>query len=432
MMQDAFFCTVGALAEMGRENIPPQFISGTHLIYSSPATLAFNSPGAEGFGVKRAGLAIPDSIMLIVAPGCCGRNTSLISSMREYDQRFFYLMMDETDIVTGRHLKKIPKAVQEICDSLEKRPSVVMICITCVDALLGTDMERVCRKAEEAVGLPVRPCYMYALTREGRKPPMVHVRQSLYSLLEPRKKKGNVVNLLGFFSPLMDDCELYDLLHQAGVKTIHEISACKDYDEYMTMSEANFNLVLHPEARFAAEDFHDRLKIPFIELTRLYQIDKIGRQYQAFGKVLGVTFNDKAAADKAQRTVDTFKAQYPEATFAVGECMNGDAFELSLALVRYGFQVAEIYGTITAENFVYIKQLAALSPETRVYSNMEPTMLYYDGTDSGVNITIGKDAAYYHQGCVNVMWNQDRQPYGYAGVQHLFEALLAAEKEVRA
>ena len=135
MMQDAFFCTVGELSAMGRENIPPQFISGAHLIYSSPATLAFNSPGAEGFGVKRAGLAIPDSIMLIVAPGCCGRNTSLISSMREYDQRFFYLMMDETDIVTGRHLKKIPKAVKEICDSLEKKPSVVMICITCVDAL---------------------------------------------------------------------------------------------------------------------------------------------------------------------------------------------------------------------------------------------------------------------------------------------------------
>ena len=37
-----------------------------------------------------------------------------------------------------------------------------------VDALLGTDMERVCRKAEEAAGLPVKPCYMYALTREGR------------------------------------------------------------------------------------------------------------------------------------------------------------------------------------------------------------------------------------------------------------------------
>ena len=252
-MSRAYYCTVEELNERGRENIPGQFKSNMHLIYSSPATLAFNSPGAEGFGVKRAGLAVPGSIMLIVAPGCCGRNTSLISSMREYDNRFFYLMMDETDIVTGRHLKKIPKAVAEICEGLEKKPSVVMICITCVDALLGTDMERVCRKAEEKAGLPVRPCYMYALTREGRKPPMVHVRQSLYSLLEPTKKKGNVVNLLGFFSPLVDDCELYDLLHSAGIKTIHEISRCRDFEEYKTMAEANFNLVLHQESRYAAE-----------------------------------------------------------------------------------------------------------------------------------------------------------------------------------
>ena len=422
-MSRAYYCTVEELNERGKDNIPDQFKSNMHLIYSSPATLAFNSPGAEGFGVKRAGLAVPDSIMLIVAPGCCGRNTSLISSMPEYNDRFFYLMMDETDIVTGRHLKKIPKAVKEICDCCEKKPSVVMICITCVDALLGTDMERVCRKAEEKVDIPVRPCYMYALTREGRKPPMVHVRQSLYSLLEPQKKKGNVVNLLGFFSPLVDDCEMYELLQQAGVKTIHEISRCKDYEEYQTMSQANFNLVLHPEARFAAEDFHDRLKIPFIELRRLYQTDKIENQYRALGQVLGVSFDQEVYKKAAEEAVERFREVCPDASFAVGECMNGDPFELALALVRYGFRVPEIYGTITAENFVYIRHLAELSPDTKVFSNMEPTMLYYDPSGSGVNLTIGKDAGYYHRDQPNAVWNQDRQPYGYAGVRRLFETL---------
>lgn len=424
MRGDAYYCTVEELQKRGREDIPEQFRSQTHLIYSSPATLAFNSPGAEGFGVKRAGLAIPDSIMLIVAPGCCGRNTSMISSMPQYEDRFFYLTMDETDIVTGRHLKKVPKAVQEICESREKKPSVVMICITCVDALLGTDMERICRKSEEKVGLPVRPCYMYALTREGRKPPMVHVRQSLYSLLEPKKKKGNVVNLLGFFSPLIDDCELYGMLERAGVKTVHEISRCRDYGEYQTMAEANFNLVLHPEARFAAEDFHDHLQIPFIELRRLYQIDKIEKQYQALGAALGIPFADEAAKEKAAGAVEKFRNAKPEATFAIGECMNGDPFELALALVKYGFCVAEIYGTLTAENFVYLKQLSKLSPGTKVFSNMEPTMLYYDPSGSGVNITIGKDACYYHPEAENVMWNEEVQPYGYAGVKKLFEALL--------
>jgi len=428
-MKKAYFCTAEELEQRGKNNLPKQFQSGEHLIYSSPATLAFNSPGAEGFGVKRAGLAVPGSIMLIVAPGCCGRNTSMISSMKEYNNRFFYLCMDETDIVTGRHLKKIPKAVASICESLEKKPSVVMICITCVDALLGTDMERVCRKAEEKAGLPVRPCYMYALTREGRKPPMVHVRQSLYSLLEPGHKKGNVVNLLGYFSPLVDDCELYTLLQEAGVKTIHEISRCEDFEEYKKMSEANFNLVLHPEARFAAEDFHDRLKIPFIELRRLYQIDKIGSQYQAFGAALGIEFHVEEQKKQAQEAIESFRKVCPDPVFAVGECANADPFELSLALVKYGFKVAEIYGTITGEKFIYIRQLKKLSPQTKIFSNMEPTMLYYDPTESGVTLTIGKDACYYHPNTKGIHWNEERQPFGYAGVRRLFEALELAVTE---
>ncbi len=428
-MKKAYFCTAEELEQRGKDNLPKQFQSGEHLIYSSPATLAFNSPGAEGFGVKRAGLAVPGSIMLIVAPGCCGRNTSMISSMKEYNNRFFYLCMDETDIVTGRHLKKIPKAVASICGSLEKKPSIVMICITCVDALLGTDMERVCRKAEEKAGLPVRPCYMYALTREGRKPPMVHVRQSLYSLLEPGHKKGNVVNLLGYFSPLVDDCELYTLLQEAGVKTIHEISRCEDFEEYKKMSEANFNLVLHPEARFAAEDFHDRLKIPFIELRRLYQIDKIGSQYQAFGAALGIEFHAEEQKKQAQKAIESFRKVCPDPVFAVGECANADPFELSLALVKYGFKVAEIYGTITGENFIYIRQLKKLSPQTKIFSNMEPTMLYYDPTESGVTLTIGKDACYYHPNTKGIHWNEERQPFGYAGVRRLFEALELAVTE---
>lgn len=428
-MKKAYFCTAEELEQRGKNNLPKQFQSGEHLIYSSPATLAFNSPGAEGFGVKRAGLAVPGSIMLIVAPGCCGRNTSMISSMKEYNNRFFYLCMDETDIVTGRHLKKIPKAVASICESLEKKPSVVMICITCVDALLGTDMERVCRKAEEKAGLPVRPCYMYALTREGRKPPMVHVRQSLYSLLEPGDKKGNVVNLLGYFSPLVDDCELYTLLQEAGVKTIHEISRCEDFEEYKKMSEANFNLVLHPEARFAAEDFHDRLKIPFIELRRLYQVDKIGSQYQAFGAALGIEFHVEEQKKQAQEAIESFRKVCPDPVFAVGECANADPFELSLALVKYGFKVAEIYGTITGENFIYIRQLKKLSPQTKIFSNMEPTMLYYDPAESGVTLTIGKDACYYHPNTKGIHWNEERQPFGYAGVRRLFEALELAVTE---
>ena len=429
MTYAARFFEAAELAERGIDNLPDELVSNRHLIYSSPATLAFNSPGAEGFGVKRAGLAIPGSVMLLVAPGCCGRNTKLVSDIPAYRDRFFYLNMDETDIVTGRHLRKIPQAVEEVVNCLSTPPSLVMICITCVDALLGTDMERVCRRAEERVGLPVRPCYMYALTREGRRPPMVHVRQSLYSLLEPLPKRPTSVNMLGFFAPLVDDCELYGYLRGIGVRAVREVSRCADFDEFQLMAEANFNLVLHPEARYAAADLEERLGIPSIELTRLYQIDRIRRQYQALGQVLGVRFDDAADYAAAEAAVQRFRDVAPDASFAVGECLNADPFELSVALVRYGFAVREVFGTLGAENFVFLRRLAELSPQTRVYSNMEPTMIHYDAAACPVDFALGKDACWYHPEATGLSWNADVQPYGYAGVRRLFDAL---SKEVGA
>lgn len=431
MKNQVYSIAAKELVEKGKEQIPKELKSSEHFIYSSPATLSFNSPGAQGFGVKRAGLAIPGSVELLVAPGCCGRNTTMLSETGGYSERFFYLLLDDTDIVTGRHLSKIPQAVKEVVDSLDKIPSAVMICITCVDALLGTDMERVCRKAAEYAKVPVLPCYMYALTREGRVPPMTAVRKSVYSLLEKRPKKATTVNLLGEFAPFYDDTEIYDILHKLGVKKINEISRCESFDEYLSMAEANFNLVLNPESRLAAEDLNQRLEIPAIELRRLYQIDKIQKQYQLLGATLGTTIDDQKYYDEAQNAIDEFNTQFPNTVFAIGECMNAGSFELALALLRYGHQVSEIYGTVTEENLIYIKKIAKLSPETRIYTNLSPTMLSYDCSEKTADLTIGRDASYYHPDCCNVPWNEERQPFGYSGLRHLFLELKRAMEEVK-
>ena len=451
-MNRATSYTVRELWDRGRDSIPLDMTSSAHLIYSSPATLSFNSPGAEGFGVKRAGLSVPGSVMLIVSPGCCGRNTSSISTMKGYEDRFFYLTMDETDLVTGRHLRRIPKAVCELAAGLKKKPSVIMICITCVDALLGTDMERVCRKAEKMVNeeqsaLPeysetgtasedhyirVRPCYMYALTREGRKPPMVHVRQSIYSMLEPVKRRADSVNLMGYFAPVDEKSELRDLLRQIGIRKIREVSACRDFREFQMMAEANFNLVLNPEARPAAADLQEKLGKASIELVRFYQIDRIAAQYDAFGAALGVSFDYRAYREEAKAAMREFREAFPCAVFSVGEALNADPFELALALVRYGFAVKEIFGTLTTDSYRYIRHLAALSPDTRVYSNLAPSMLLYEESSpeegNGLHIALGRDAGWYHPDWPCLQWGQDVQPFGFMGVKQFFDALFQTAK----
>lgn len=415
----AYYITAGEFAQRGADNIPDELVSSAHLIYSSPATIDFNSPGARGFGVKRAGLAIPGSVMLLVAPGCCGRNTTLLSSLG-YDERFFYLMLDETDIVVGRHLTKIPAACREVCEI--SSPTAVMICVTCVDALLGTDMERVCRKCADACGVPCVPVYMYALTREKRLAPMALARKTAYSLLEKQKRISDECALLGYFSPLYDTCELYALLRGAGIKKIHELGRCKDINEYHAISRANFNIVLNSEARAAALDMEERLGIPFIELVRMYDTERIHRQYTLLGQAIGAKLDDSAYYDKAKHTEEMLSQRCGGMHCAVGEMLNADSFELSVALITSGLCVSEIYGTVTERNFPFIRRLAEISPDTRIFSNLSPTMTAYECT-SPVDIAIGTDAGYYHPDIPCIPFQDEEQPFGYDGVIRLYELL---------
>lgn len=423
-MKEPFFKTAAELAALGKENIPDAFRLDTHLIYNSPAALDFNSPGAQGYGVKRAGLSVPDSVMLLIAPRSCGRNTSGLAAGDT--ERFGWLLMDETDIVTGRHLKKIPEAVRAFVESREKQPSVVMLCITCVDALLGTDMERVCRRAEEAVGIPVRPCYMYALTRDSKKPPMAYVRETVYSLLRPRKKNPRAVNLMGYFAPLSDDSELYEVLKGFGLRYIRELGRCKTIGEYHELSEANFNLLLSADARDAAAMLEKKLAIPSVEITRLYEIDKIVSQYKSLARVLGTAYKEPSMKNEAEMAVAELLAVTPKPVFAIGSRLNANAFELSLALVRYGAEVSEIYGDPQPQDFSYIRRLAEISPNTRIYSNLSPTMAGYDEEKSRVTVAVGRDAAYYHENAVHVPWSDEIQPFGFSAVRDFCRAVILA------
>ena len=423
MVYKPYSITMRDLAAAGRDHIPRELRTDTGLIYNSPAALDFNSPGAQGFGVKRAGLAIPESIMLLLAPGCCGRNTAAIEAADHYGERFAYFLLDENDIVTGRHLTKVPEAVKAFVASRQTRPSVVMLCITCVDALLGTDMERVCRKASEACGLPVLPSYMYALTRDSRKPPMTAIRQTIYSLLEPRVKDPAAVNLLGHFAPLMQDSELYALLRTVGIRSIREIARCDTYDQYQQLAEANFNLVLNPEAAEAADWFKKQLSIPSIELKRLYQLDKIRRQYQSLGQVLGVELVDDPYHDEALAAVKSFTDSQPGISLGIGSRLNANPFELALAMVRYGLHVEELYAIPQPSDFFYIRRLADLCPDIRLYMNLSPSMVNYTEELSPVDFTLGADAAYYHPHSRCVSWNDEQQPFGYQAVRDLFRRM---------
>jgi len=418
ILREPEYETVKQVVMRGKEEISVHSVSACRLFYSSPATLQYNSPGAFGFGVKRAALLMPESVMLLVSPGCCGRISAAAGNRDGYADKMYYLTMSETDLVTGRHLSKIAEACCEIAKTAKPAPKVIMVCITCVDALLGTDMDRVCRKAEEAAGIPVLPAYMYAITREGKNPPMVMIRETLYSLLKKSAQDPESVNLLGNFAPLQDMNEFPVLLKQAGFSHIRELSACRTQEEYQELAKAGLNIVLNPESRSAAEMMRNKLGIGYCELTRLYSLPKIRKQYALFGAALGVKLNDEAFYEEAEQAVSRLKA-HGTLSFAIGQMVNANPFELALALTGYGMKVPMIFAGYTAEDFPFLRELSAVSPETRIYSSLDPSMIGFDRTAGDIDVTIGKDAGYYLPLSRNADFNSVRQPFGYRGLTDL-------------
>ena len=49
------------------------------------------------------------------------------------------------------------------------------------------------------------------------------------------------------------------------------------------------------------------MNIPSIELTRLYETDKIASQYAALGAALGVTFQESPERQRAEQAVRMFR-----------------------------------------------------------------------------------------------------------------------------
>ena len=424
MSEKPFYMTTAELAAQFPDNVPQEFQLDAHLIWNSPAALDFNSPGAQGFGVKRAGLSIPGSIMLLISPGCCGRNTAALRGPGHYGERFAFYELQDNDIVTGRHLRRIPEAVEAFVASRKEKPSVVMLCLTCVDALLGTDMERICRQAEKKCGLPVRPCYMYALTRDGSHPPMVAVREAIYSLLEPKAKDPQACNLLGYFAPIAPKSELPSLLQGWGVRRIRQLATCESYDAYQQMATANFNLVLDSEARDAARQMEKRLQIPSIELRRTYQPDRIAHQYRALAQILGITSKRHIPWRPAiMQDIHAFREQHGELHFAIGSRLNANPFDLALAFVRGGLTVEEIFANPRRDDAYYIRQLGQLSPATRIYTNLSPTMVNYEAGDSHVTFALGEDACWYHPDVPGIGWHDEIQPFGFTAIHALLDAM---------
>jgi len=211
-------------------------------------------------------------------------------------------------------------------------------------------------------------------------------------------------------------------LQKAGIHKINQVSAMQTMEEYHTMGAANFNIVLHPESLFAAEDLRKRLNMPYLELTRLYDPERIHRQYRLFGAAVGITLDDEELYHSTKEHVQKFAEKYADTSFAIGEMCNANPYELAAFLAGIGMRVPVLFSNLTAYDFPFLKRLEALSPDTAVYTGISPSMVHYKEVP-GIDCAIGKDAGDYCPSAKRVGWHSEVQPFGYHGLNGLLNEL---------
>jgi nitrogenase molybdenum-iron protein alpha/beta subunit len=370
-------------------------------------------------------MLIPETHQLFVCPFACGRHGAIGAIIHGYKNRLSYLFIDEGDIVSGSYEQLIIDGVGELLESV-KRPRAVLIVVSCLDDLLGTDHEAFLkelrrRHPDVKFGLG----HMNPISEEGTLPPAVNIQRSIYSFLEPSPRRLRQVNILGQNVP-PERGDLHEFLEGMGYAT-RTIGECENFDEYLGLSSGVLNIVAHPAARTAAREMKERLGIEWLFAPISFDAAEIEAHYQAIAEALGESFHfdldpwKKRLAESLERTREAVGGR----EIAVDDSATLRPFSLAKLLLENGFRVVRICADecpefeedslswlmekTSAEWVEHGKHNAPLLRESR------PEML-----------AIGFECAYLHE--VNHVVDQlsDERQYGIAGIILLLERMRHA------
>lgn len=290
---------------------------------------------------------IPDSHRLHVAPSACGRRIS-IGAYRDGDkQKLSHLFISEDDVVSGCYEDLIPDAIEELLNTLEKRPRAIIMDVTCIDDLLGTDHEALLALLTQRFpDLKFTVCHINPISLEGKLPPPVNMQKKFYGLLDRTGKMEDAVNLVGNIPPLEKECEIFEILQAFGMK-VKQIYDCKTFDEFLSMADSRLNIVVAPMAQMAAEQMIEKLGIPFLFAPGSFKINEIVHVYNDIATVLGRNKPDLSGyIDRAREKIAKTLKQLGDMPIVVDSSSTRMPFSLAKALLDYGFNVKMIFDSM--------------------------------------------------------------------------------------
>lgn len=308
--------------------------------------LEFNPPARGPWNIVHMGLMLPETHAVYVCARGCLRGVVLTAAEMEAMDRMSWVSIDEEDICTGRLEQNMTEGVTDVLNRLPYTPRAVLVYCSCVHVFTGFNfdpvMEELSRRfpAVRFVACRMAPTMRRTVTEEET------TRCQMYSLLEPPACGAfdpSSVSIIGNDRPTDAASELVRLIAGSG-RTLHDLTLCRNFDEFLAMGSSFLCIATHPGAVNASRTLCGRTGQRFLCLPVSYRTDRILAHLQALADALGCAVPDTGREqEEAEKSLQHALQCIGEAPLAVDFTATPAPLGLARLLAEHGFRVASVY-----------------------------------------------------------------------------------------
>ncbi|MDO8441885.1 MAG: nitrogenase iron-molybdenum cofactor biosynthesis protein NifE [Polaromonas sp.] len=392
-------------------------------------------------GAKIALQPVVDVAHLVHGPIACEGNSwdnrHAASSGSQLYRTGFTTDINELDVVYGGE-KRLFKSIREIIDKYD--PPAVFVYQTCVTALIGDDIEAVCKRASEKFGKPVIPVNSPGFAGPknlGNKLGGEAILDYVIGTREPEFTTPYDINIIGEYNLSGELWQTKPLLDALGIRVLSCISGDGRYNEIASSHRARVNMMVCSKSMInIATKMEQRYGIPYFEGS-FYGIGDMSDTLRQIATLLVRQGAPDDLLDRTERLIEVEEARAWKRIAHYKQRLTGKRVLLITGGVKSWSVVAAlqeagmvIVGTSikksTKEDKEKIKEIMGLKDEDSAHmiDDMTPREMYNMLKDAKADIMLSGGRSQFVALKARMPWldiNQERHhPYGgYEGMVEL-------------
>jgi nitrogenase molybdenum-cofactor synthesis protein NifE len=406
------------------------------------------SPGAAAGGcafdgAKIALQPIVDVAHLVHGPIACEGNSwdnrHSASSGSQLYRTGFTTDINELDVVYGGE-KRLFKSVREIIEKYD--PPAVFVYQTCVTALIGDDIEAVCKRASEKFGKPVIPVNSPGFAGPknlGNKLGGESILDYVIGTEEPEYTTPYDINIIGEYNLSGELWQIKPLLDALGVRILSCISGDGRYHEVASSHRAKVNMMVCSKSMInIATRMQKNWNIPYFEGS-FYGIGDMSDTLRQIARLLVQTGAGVDLIDRTERLIEVEEARAWKRLEKYKDRLKGKRVLLITGGVKSWSVVSalqevgmEIVGTSikksTKEDKEKIKEI--MGDDAHMIDDMTPREMYNMLRDAKADIMLSGGRSQFIALKARMPWldiNQERH-HAYAGYEGMVELVEEIDK----